>query len=174
MTDVAAALGQHLKEIARLEGLKEVELDVTELTFTERVRLPAGLRVAHAVFGSGQVLWSPPSAEAVVEVEASIQTVVTTKVVPILPPVRGVFVRGWEGQREDQDEEKQNEEQLGDPSGVVVGGNEVFVCDCSHHRVQVFGLDGSFVRQWGSQGDGQGQFSHPCGVSCAWGGSDCV
>ena len=33
------------------------------------------------------------------------------------------------------------------PCGVVVNGGEVFVTEVDNHRVQVFRLDGSFVRQ---------------------------
>ncbi len=43
--------------------------------------------------------------------------------------------------------------------------NCVFVSDCDNHRIQVFGIDGSFVRKWGSQGNGDGQFYYPCGVA---------
>jgi DNA-binding beta-propeller fold protein YncE len=38
------------------------------------------------------------------------------------------------------------------------------VCDCFNNRVVVFNLDGSFVRQWGSVGSGDGQFNLPYGV----------
>ena len=34
--------------------------------------------------------------------------------------------------------------------GVAVSGVEVMVCDQNNRRIQVFGLDGSFVRQWGT------------------------
>ena len=40
----------------------------------------------------------------------------------------------------------------------------MYVCDSFNHRVQVFGLDGSFVRQWGGEGSGEGQFDGPYGV----------
>jgi len=45
----------------------------------------------------------------------------------------------------------------------------VFVCDWSNHRVQVFALDGTFRRSWGSQGKAPGLFQRPRGVavSCA-------
>ena len=39
-----------------------------------------------------------------------------------------------------------------------MNGDEVIVIDYGNHRVQVFGLNGSFVRQWGGRGDGAGQF----------------
>ena len=40
----------------------------------------------------------------------------------------------------------------------------MYVCDSWNHRVQVFGLDGSFVRQWGGEGSREGQFDGPYGV----------
>ncbi len=39
------------------------------------------------------------------------------------------------------------------------------VTDDGNHRVQVFNIDGSFVRKWGSKGHGDGQFSRPFGVA---------
>ena len=42
---------------------------------------------------------------------------------------------------------------------------EVFVCDPHNHRVQVFDLDGTFRRTWGSEGDAPGQFQGPRGVA---------
>ena len=43
--------------------------------------------------------------------------------------------------------------------------NCVFVTDCYNHRIQVFGIDGSFIRTWGSEGQSDGQFSFPAGVA---------
>ena len=58
------------------------------------------------------------------------------------------------------------------PHGLAVSSaGEVFVCDMENHRVQVFGLDGSFRLTWGSQGDAPGLFFYPHGVVvCAAGG----
>ena len=50
------------------------------------------------------------------------------------------------------------------------GLGEVFVCDRDNHRVQVFGLDGTYLRQWGTQGAGHGQLNGPCGVTVSDGG----
>jgi len=47
------------------------------------------------------------------------------------------------------------------PSGVAVRGDEVFISDKLNHRVQVFELDGSFVRQWGTKGAEEGQLYFP-------------
>ena len=41
---------------------------------------------------------------------------------------------------------------------------EVFVCDHGNHRMQVFDLDGTFRRIWGSYGVAPGQFQYPKSV----------
>ena len=43
------------------------------------------------------------------------------------------------------------------------------MCDDHNHRIQVFGLDGSFGRQWGTRGAGEGQFSRPTAVAVSGG-----
>ncbi len=58
------------------------------------------------------------------------------------------------------------------PSDVAVlsrskdrGDCILFVTDYDNHRIQVFGIDGSFIRKWGSQGRADGQFNHPSAVA---------
>jgi len=41
---------------------------------------------------------------------------------------------------------------------AVSDAGEIYVADFRNDRVQVFGLDGTFRRQWGRHGTGQGQF----------------
>ena len=41
-------------------------------------------------------------------------------------------------------------------TGLAVSGGEVYVCDQQNFRMVVFGLDGSFVRQWGTEGFPEG------------------
>ncbi len=41
----------------------------------------------------------------------------------------------------------------------------IFVADVYNHRIQVFGLDGSFIRKWGSNGRENGQFKLPVGIA---------
>ncbi len=43
--------------------------------------------------------------------------------------------------------------------------NWIFITDCLNHRVQVFDVDGVFIRKWGIEGRGDGQFMYPCGVA---------
>ena len=38
------------------------------------------------------------------------------------------------------------------------------MCDENNHRMQVFGLDGTFQRMWGSKGTGDGEFKSPSAV----------
>ena len=52
------------------------------------------------------------------------------------------------------------------PSGIAVDGKGlVFVVDSGNDRVQVFNREGCFVRTWGSQGDGVGQFRAPSDIA---------
>ncbi|MEJ7699209.1 MAG: NHL repeat-containing protein [Pyrinomonadaceae bacterium] len=40
------------------------------------------------------------------------------------------------------------EGEFNDPTGLAVGGDRVFVTDAANNRIQVFDLDGKFIRQW--------------------------
>jgi len=52
------------------------------------------------------------------------------------------------------------------PQGVAVDGSgNVYVVDEDNCRVQKFSADGSFLRAWGSRGDGDGQFWEPKSVA---------
>ena len=42
---------------------------------------------------------------------------------------------------------------------------EIIVADCYNHRVQVFAMDGTFIRSFGSKGTGDGQFMYPNDVA---------
>ena len=53
-------------------------------------------------------------------------------------------------------------------SGVAVdGAGNVYAADTDNNRVQVFTPKGAFIRKWGSQGDGNGQFSRAEDVDVA-------
>lgn len=41
------------------------------------------------------------------------------------------------------------------------GETELYVCDGQNHRIQVFDKQGKFLRKWGSEGNGEGQFEVP-------------
>ena len=114
---------RHVREISRLEGLREVEVEVTETTRQELVLLPPGIRVrAPALCEDGELLWSPPGARAEAKVVESTGSVVTRQLLPLEMPVEGVFVRQW-GERGD------GPGQFQCPFGVAVWGQEVLVCD---------------------------------------------
>ena len=52
------------------------------------------------------------------------------------------------------------------PRGVALDAEgNVVVADSWNHRVQVFRLDGTFVRSFGSEGSGPGQMKKPWGVA---------
>ena len=50
------------------------------------------------------------------------------------------------------------------PRGVTLHNDEVYVCDCYNHRIQVFDLDLNFIRSIGSHGSGRGEFDAPVDV----------
>lgn len=52
------------------------------------------------------------------------------------------------------------------PVGLAMAGDSIFVVDSQLHAVFVFGLDGKFEFQFGSRGDGPGEFNFPtCAVA---------
>ena len=48
---------------------------------------------------------------------------------------------------------------------MAVHGDLVLASDEGNHRIQCFGLDGTFVRMWGSFGAAPGQFDSPFGLA---------
>jgi YD repeat-containing protein len=54
------------------------------------------------------------------------------------------------------------------PRGVAIDGSgNVWAADCADNRVEEFSATGSFIRQVGSAGSGNGQFSCPTGLTIA-------
>ena len=49
------------------------------------------------------------------------------------------------------------EGKFNDPRGVTLYNNQVYMCDCYNHRIQVFDLDLNFIRSIGSHGPGRGE-----------------
>ena len=43
--------------------------------------------------------------------------------------------------------------------GVTLYDNQVHVCECNNHRIQIFDLHLNFVRSIGSHGKGRGEFN---------------
>ena len=74
----------------------------------------------------------------------------------VVPP--GTFLAKWDGSR--------NIGRLAEPRKLAVdeSGN-VYVVDSENHRVQVFDSNGIYLRQWGSEGSGEGEFKSPSGLA---------
>ena len=58
-------------------------------------------------------------------------------------------------------EKGKKEGEFDDSRGLTLYDNEVYVCDCNSHRIQIFDLDLNFVRSIGSHGEGRGEFDAP-------------
>ena len=56
------------------------------------------------------------------------------------------------------------EGEFGDPRGVTLYDNQVYVCDRDNHRIEVFDLDLNFIRSIGSRGKGRCEFDAPYDV----------
>ena len=57
-------------------------------------------------------------------------------------------------------EKGEKEGEFDDPRGLTLYNNEVYVCDCNNHRIQIFDLDLSV----GARGKGRGEFKAPLDV----------
>ena len=57
------------------------------------------------------------------------------------------------------------------PRGIAVTPNEIYVTDTGNERVQVFGLDGTFLRAFGGTGAGPTQLLEPVGIAIGGNGS---
>ena len=55
-------------------------------------------------------------------------------------------------------------DQLNGPIDCFVYQQEVFVADWHNHRIQVYDVNGSHLRGWGTPGSGDGQFRYPRSV----------
>ena len=61
-------------------------------------------------------------------------------------------------------EKGKKEGEFDDPRGLTLYNNEVYVCDCDNHCIQIFDLDLNFVRSICSRGEGRGEFNAPFDV----------
>ena len=153
----ATTIGAHKREIKRLASLEDVSVAVSVTTRRLSLLVQPGLRVRLPELGVvGEMLWSPPSASAgAVKAEASTEVLVVEKVLPIVPHGTGEFVRQW-GIKGSGDADEPAR-----PMDLAVWGGEVFVCDQTNECIKVFTLDGTFLRQWGEHGLGEGKFYCP-------------
>lgn len=69
---------------------------------------------------------------------------------------KGRFKRQWGS-------EGTGDDQLLWPTGLVVNGEEVFVCDSRNNRISVFDRDGRYLRTWGDKWDVQ--LNYPMGIA---------
>jgi len=51
------------------------------------------------------------------------------------------------------------------PTNVTISKQQLYITDTGNYRVQVFNLDGEFIKSFGSIGSGPGQFARPKGLS---------
>lgn len=68
------------------------------------------------------------------------------------------FVAAW-GSKGD------GEGQFNDPTGIAISGNEVFASDARNGRIQVFDLNGKFLRSFGKPGEGPGELGRPMNLT---------
>ena len=70
---------------------------------------------------------------------------------------KGKFIKcvGQQGSKEGE---------FNDPYGMTLHDNQLYVCDCNNHRIQVFDLDLNFIRSIGLCGRGRGEFDRPYDV----------
>lgn len=54
---------------------------------------------------------------------------------------------------------------LGRPSGLAILNDRLIVADAQRHVILVFGLDGSYLREFGKRGTGHGEFNFPTHLS---------
>ena len=91
---ITAKRGRQLREIALLEGVHEVDVDVTESKHQELVCLPPWVYVsAPALCAIGNLLWIPEVDVKVADVVMSTNRVVTRRCMSVVQPVEGLFVR---------------------------------------------------------------------------------
>ena len=57
--------------------------------------------------------------------------------------------------------------QFNNPEGMTVDDKgRLWIADTKNHRIQQFGIDGTFVGVLGKVGSGPGELSNPTGVVC--------
>ena len=55
--------------------------------------------------------------------------------------------------------------QFDDPTGIAIAETQVFVSDARNARIQVFDLNGKFLRSFGKPGKGPGELDRPMNLT---------
>src|SRR5699024_7557368 len=53
------------------------------------------------------------------------------------------------------------------PRDIAISEEHIYVTDTGNERVQVFGMDGTFITAFGGYGEEDGQFIEPTGITIA-------
>jgi len=80
----------------------------------------------------------------------------------------GVYLNSWGTFFDAGDDPLQAESNGGSfygPRGLAYFDGELYVTDTGNERVQVFAPDGTFLRMWGSAGNGDGNLLEPVGIA---------
>jgi hypothetical protein len=80
------------------------------------------------------------------------------KFTPCTADQPAVFVSKWGGHGTDPGK-------FNHPEGIAAFGGDIYVADTFNNRIQVFDLNGTYLRQWGSTGKGDGQFELVPGIA---------
>ena len=58
--------------------------------------------------------------------------------------------------------------QFEDPRDITINtrNNKLYVADCFNHRIQVLNSNLTFLTTFGEEGEGEGQFDYPSGITC--------
>jgi len=103
----------------------------------------------------------PASLGLAVGPDGLVYVLTTTPEVVVVDPADGHVVRHWgsQGAGPGQFNLTRQDDNPGSGGIAVASGGHVYVADGSNFRVQEFTADGKFVRQFGSYGNGPGQFT---------------
>jgi streptogramin lyase len=59
----------------------------------------------------------------------------------------------------------ENDSESSEPGIAFDSEGNVYIADSFNHRIQKFSSEGVFIAQWGTYGDGDGQFNKPTGIA---------
>ncbi|OGR96971.1 MAG: hypothetical protein A2V88_02095 [Elusimicrobia bacterium RBG_16_66_12] len=107
--------------------------------------------------GSGE--WWPRSARAKLLSPVSVAGAADGRLFVLDSLLKKVFILDREGNI--QGELEGDPQGLGQPAGVTVSGQRVYVSDVKNHRIAIYGLEGTFLQSFGRRGAGPGEFNFP-------------